>query len=55
MNLLCRGSVLTKAAVDDDIAINLGPILRVLGDIERRLALAGHSIHQEDGARLATM
>jgi hypothetical protein len=55
MNLLCHGSVLTKAHVDDGVAIRLGPILWVLGDIERRLALVGHSIRREDGARLATM
>jgi hypothetical protein len=27
----------------------------VVCDVERRLALVGHSIHQEDGVRLATM
>jgi hypothetical protein len=55
MNQLCHGSVLTEAAVDGGVAIRFGPILRVVGDVRRRLALVGHSIHREDGARLATM
>jgi hypothetical protein len=55
MNLLCHDSVLIEAAVDGGVAIRLGPILRVVGDVERRLALEVHSIHREDGARLATM
>jgi hypothetical protein len=33
----------------------LGPVIRVVGDIGRRLALMGHSIGREDGARPATM
>jgi hypothetical protein len=55
MNLLCHGSVLTKVVVDGGFAIRLRPILQVVGDVRRRLALVGHSIHREDGARLATM
>jgi hypothetical protein len=55
MDLLCHDSVLTKAVVDDGVAICLRPILQAVGDIERRLALVGHSIRQEDGARLTTM
>jgi hypothetical protein len=35
--------------------ICLGPILSVVDDVGRRLALVGHSIHLEDGAKLATM
>jgi hypothetical protein len=54
MNLLCHGSVLMKAAVDGGVAIHLGPIIRI-GDVGRRLAFVGHSISQEDGARMATM
>jgi hypothetical protein len=44
-----------KAAVDDGVAVRLGLIIRVVGDVGRRLALMGHSIGREDGARLATM
>jgi hypothetical protein len=55
MDLLCHGSVLMKAAVDGGVAICLGPVIRVVGDVGRRLALVGHSISREDGARLATM
>jgi hypothetical protein len=44
-----------KAAVDGRVAIRLGPVIWVLGDVGRRLALVGHSIGREDGARLATM
>jgi hypothetical protein len=55
MDLLCHGGVLMKAVVDGGVAIRLGPVIRVVGDIGRRLALVGHSISQEDGARLATM
>jgi hypothetical protein len=33
----------------------LGPVIRVVGDVGRRLALVGHSISREDGARVATM
>jgi hypothetical protein len=44
-----------KAAVYGEVAICLGPVIRVVGDVGRRLALVGHSIGREDGARLATM
>jgi hypothetical protein len=50
-----HGGVLMKAAVDGRVAIRLGPVIWVLGDVGRRLALVGHSIGREDGARLATM
>jgi hypothetical protein len=53
--ILHHGGVVMKAAVDDGVAICLGPIIRVVGDVGRRLALMGHSIGQEDRARLATM
>jgi hypothetical protein len=55
MDLMCLSSVLTEASVDGGVSIRLGPVLRVVGDVGRRLALVGHSIHREDGARLATM
>jgi hypothetical protein len=32
-----------------------GLVIRVVGDVGRRLALMSHSIGREDGARLATM
>jgi hypothetical protein len=55
MDLLCHGSVLMRVAIDGRVAIRLGPVIRVVGDVGRRLALVGHSISREDGARLATM
>jgi hypothetical protein len=55
MNLLYYGSVLTEAVVDGGVTIRLGPVLRVVGDVGRRLTLMGHIIRREDGARLATM
>jgi hypothetical protein len=55
MDLLCHGGVLMKATVDGGVAIRLRPVIRVVGDIRCRLALVGHSISREDGARLATM
>jgi hypothetical protein len=55
MNLLCHGSILTEVAIDGRVSIRLGPVLRIVGDVGRRLTLVGHSIHREYGARLATM
>ena len=55
MYLFCHGGVLSEADVDGGVAIRLGPVLRIVGDFGHRLALAGHSIRREDGARLATM
>jgi hypothetical protein len=37
------------------VAVCLGPILRVVVDIGRRISLVGHSKCLEEGARLATM
>ena len=48
MDLPCHRCVLTETVMDGRIAVRLGPILRVVVDIGRRLAL-------KDGARLATM
>jgi hypothetical protein len=44
-----------KAVVDGGVGVGLGPIIRVIGDVGRRLALVGHNIGREDGARPATM
>jgi hypothetical protein len=55
MDLLRHGGVVMKVAVDGGVAVRLGPIIRVVGDVGRRLALMGHSIGREDGASLATM
>jgi hypothetical protein len=55
MDLLCDGGVVMKAAVDGGDIVRLGPVIRVVGDVRCRLALMGHSIGREDGARLATM
>jgi hypothetical protein len=55
MDLLRHGGVVMKAAVDGGVDVRLGPVIRVVGDIGRRLALMGHSIGREDGARLVTM
>jgi hypothetical protein len=54
MDLLRHGGVVMKAAVDDGVGVGLGPVIWVVGDI-RRLALMGHSIGREGGARSATM
>jgi hypothetical protein len=55
MDLLRYGGVVMKAAVDDGVVVGLGPVIRVVGDVRRRLALMGHSIGREDGARSANM
>jgi hypothetical protein len=55
MDLLCHGGVVMKVAVDGGVVVRLGPVIRVVGDVGRRLALMGHSIGREDGASLATM
>jgi hypothetical protein len=55
MDLLCHGSVVMKAAIDGGVVVRFGPVIRVVGDVGHRLALMGHSIGQEDRARLATM
>jgi hypothetical protein len=57
MDLLRHGGVVMKAAVDDGRrgCLGLGPVIWVVGDVGRRLALMGHSIGREDGARPTTM
>jgi hypothetical protein len=55
MDLLRHGSVVMKTAVDGGVAVGLGPIIRVVGDVGRRLALMGHNIGREDRARPTTM
>jgi hypothetical protein len=54
MDLLRHGGVVMKAVVDDGVGVGLGPVIRVVGDVGR-LALMGHSIGREGGARPATM
>jgi hypothetical protein len=55
MDLLCHGGVFMKANVNSGVAIYLGPVIGVVGDVGRRLALMGHNISREDGTRMATM
>jgi hypothetical protein len=55
MDLLRHGGVVMQAAVDSEVVVRLGPVIWAIGGIGRRLALMGHSIGREDGARLATM
>jgi hypothetical protein len=43
------------AVVDNGVVVGLGPVIRVVGDVGHRLALMGHSIGREDGARPTTM
>jgi hypothetical protein len=45
MDLLCHGSILTEAFVNNGVVVCLRPILWVVGDIRHRLALMGRSIH----------
>jgi hypothetical protein len=47
--------VVMEAAVDGGVGVGLGPAIRVVGDVGRRLTLMGHSIGREGGARPATM
>jgi hypothetical protein len=55
MDLLCHGGVVMNAVVDGGVVVCLRPVIHIVGDVGRRLALLSHSIGQEDGARLATM
>ena len=55
MDLLRHGGVVMEAAIDGEVGVGLRPVIWVVGDVGRRLALMGHSISREDGARLATM
>jgi hypothetical protein len=55
MDLLRHSGVVMKAAVDGGVGVGLGPVIRVVGDVGRRLALMSHSIGREGGARSATM
>jgi hypothetical protein len=55
MDLLCHGGVVMKAVVDGEVVVCLRPVIRVVGDVGRCLALVGHNIGRKDGARLATM
>jgi hypothetical protein len=51
----CHRRVLIDAGVDGRVAVRLELVLRVVGDVRRRLALVGHSICHERGALLARM
>jgi predicted fused transcriptional regulator/phosphomethylpyrimidine kinase len=55
MDLLRHGGVVMKAVVDSGVGVGLEPVIRVVGDVGRRLALMSHSIGREGGARPATM
>jgi hypothetical protein len=55
MDLLRHGNVVMKVAIDGGVGVGLGPVIRVVGDVGRRLALMGHSIGREGGARSSTM
>jgi hypothetical protein len=55
MDLLCHDDVVMKEDIDSRVVVCLEPVIRVVGDVGRRLALVGHSIDREDGGRLATM
>jgi hypothetical protein len=55
MDLLRHGGVVMKAAIDGGVAVGLGLVIWVVGDIGCRLALMGHNIGREDGARPTTM
>jgi nitrogen fixation/metabolism regulation signal transduction histidine kinase len=55
MDLLRHGGVVMKAAVDDGVGVGLGLVIRIVGDVGRRLALIGRSIGREGGARPTTM
>ena len=55
MDLLCHGGVVMEVAIDGRVGVGLGPVIRVVGDVGRRLTLMGHSIGREGGARPATM
>ena len=55
MDLLRHGGVVMEAVVDGGVGVGLGPVIRVVGDVGRRLPLVGHGICRERGARRATM
>ena len=55
MDLPCHRCVSIVTAVDGLIAVRRGRVLRVVGDVRRRLPLVGQSICHELGAGLATM
>ena len=55
MDILRHGGVVMEAAVDGGVGVGLGPVIRVVGDVGRRLTLMGHSIGREGGTRPATM
>jgi hypothetical protein len=44
MDLLWHGNVVMNVVVDSGVAVRLEPIIQVVGDVRRRLALVGHII-----------
>jgi hypothetical protein len=44
MDLLRHDGVVMKAAVDGGVVVGLGPVIQVVGNVGRRLALMGHNI-----------
>jgi hypothetical protein len=44
MDLLCHRGAHTEAIVDGGVVVRLEPILRVVGDIGRRLVLVGRDV-----------
>ena len=54
-DLPCHRCVSFETAVDGLVAVRRGRVLRVVGDVGRRLPLVGQSICHELGAGLATM
>ena len=55
MNFLCHRGVPTEVAVDACVAVRFGRILRVEGDIGRRLPFVGQTVCLDLGARHTTM
>jgi hypothetical protein len=55
MDLLRHDGVVMKAAVDGRVGVGLGPVIQVVDDVGCRLALMGHSIGREGGARPTTI
>ena len=55
MNFLCHRGVPAEAAVDACVAVHFGRILRVEGDIGRRLPFVGQTVCLVLGARHTTM
>ena len=55
MNFLCHQGVPAEVAMDACVAVRFGQILRVEGDIGRRLPFMGQTVCLDLGARHTTM